>query len=233
MLKGMPHTKQQDQADCGVICLQTILEYYKSNYPIEKLREYSGTSKQGTTMLGLMQCGNKIGLEIKGYESSIKALKENEIPAILHTVFEEKLQHYIVCFGYDYKKEKFIISNPASSKIEYITEKELETIWKSKALLLCKETDKLIKKKAEDKQKWLWIYKYIKEDINLLSMSLFLGIILAILSLATAVYSQKLIDVLLPSKDTFKITASICLLFFLFTIQVLFGYLRNPLCIMI
>jgi ATP-binding cassette subfamily B protein len=58
-------------------------------------------------------------------------------------------------------------------------------------------------------------------------MSLFLGIILAILSLATAVYSQKLIDVLLPSNDSFKITASICLLFFLFSIQVFFGYLRS------
>ncbi|WP_445749846.1 peptidase domain-containing ABC transporter [Polaribacter sp.] len=221
------HTQHHDQSDCGVVSLQTILKYYKSTFSLEKLREHSGTSKQGTTMLGLMQCGNKIGLEVKGYESTIEALKENKTPAILHTVFEEKLQHYIVCFGYDYKKEKFLISNPASSKIEYLTEKELEKIWQSKALLLCKETDKLIKKKAENKQKWQWIYKYIKEDINLLSMSLLLGVILAILSLATAVYSQKLIDVLLPSKDTFKIIASICLLFFLFTIKVFFGYLRN------
>lgn len=117
------HTQQQDQSDCGVVCLQTILKQYNSYVSLEKLREYSGTSKQGTTMLGLMQCGNKIGLEIKGYESTIEALKENKTPAILHTVFEEKLQHYIVCFGYESKKEKFIISNPASSKIEYLTEK--------------------------------------------------------------------------------------------------------------
>ena len=221
------HTQHQDQSDCGVVCLQTILKYYESTYSLEKLREHSGTSKQGTTMLGLMQCGNKIGMEVKGFESTIEALKENKIPAILHTVFEEKLQHYIVCFGYDKKKEKFIISNPASSKIEYFNEKELDVIWKSKALLLCQETNSLVKNKTSKKQKWKWIYTYIKEDINLLSMSLFLGIILAVLSLATAVYSQKLIDVLLPSKDAFKIIASICLLFFLFTIQVFFGYLRN------
>jgi ATP-binding cassette subfamily B protein len=221
------HTKHHDQSDCGVVCLQTILKYYNSNYSLEKLREYSGTTKQGTTMLGLMQCGNKIGLEIKGYESTVEVLKENKIPAILHTLFEEKLQHFIICFGYDYKKEKFIISNPTNSKIEYINENELESIWQSKALLLCNETVKLIKKKTENKQKWQWIYKYVKEDLNLLSMSLFLGIILAVLSLATAVYSQKLIDVLLPSNDNFKITASICLLFFLFSIQVFFGYLRS------
>lgn len=221
------HIQQQDQSDCGVVCMQTILKYYESNFSLEKLREYSGTSKQSTTMLGLMQCGNKIGLDVKGYESSIEALKENKTPAILHTVFDDKLQHYIVCFGYDIKKEKFIISNPSSLKIEFLTEKDLEIIWKSKALLLCKETSNIVKRKAKNKQKWQWVYRYIKEDINLLSMSLFLGIILAILSLATAIYSQKLIDVLLPSKDTFKVVASICLLFFLLTIQVFFGYLRN------
>lgn len=38
-------------------------------------------------MLGLMQCGNKIGLEVKGYESTIEALKKNNPPAILHTIF--------------------------------------------------------------------------------------------------------------------------------------------------
>lgn len=221
------HTRQQDQSDCGIVCLQTILKYYNCNYSLEKLREYSGTTQQGTTMLGLLQCGNKVGLEIKGYESSVEALREIKNPAILHTIFEEKLQHFIVCFGYDTKKEKFIISNPASASIEFINEKELEKIWQSKSLLLCNETDKLVKKKEEKKLKWQWIYKYVKEDVNLLSMSLFLGIILAVLSLATAVYSQKLIDILLPSNDTFKIIASICLLFFLFTIQAFFGYLRN------
>lgn len=221
------HSQHHDQSDCGVVCLQTILKFYKCNYSLEKLREYSGTTKQGATMLGLLQCGNKIGLEIKGYESSVEALREIKNPAILHTIFEEKLQHFIVCFGYDTKKEKFIISNPASATIEFINEKELEKIWQSKSLLLCNETDKLVKKKEEKKQKWQWIYKYVKEDLNLLSMSLFLGIIIAVLSLATAVYSQKLIDVLLPSNDTFKIIASICLLFFLFTIQAFFGYLRN------
>jgi hypothetical protein len=36
------HSKQLDQSDCGVVCLQTILKYYISNYSLEKLREYSG-----------------------------------------------------------------------------------------------------------------------------------------------------------------------------------------------
>ena len=221
------HSQQLDNSDCGVTCLLTILKYYNSSYSLEKLREYSGTSKQGTTMLGLMQCANNIGLDSKGYESSIEAIKNIKYPVILHTIYEEKLQHYIVCFGYDNNKKKFIISNPANRKIEYINEKDLKEIWKSKALLLFKQTDNLIKNFTTYKQKWKWIFNYIKDDLNLLLTSLFLGILLAILGLATAVYSQKLIDILIPSNDSFQIIASICLLFFLFIIQAFFYYLRG------
>ncbi|CAM1368473.1 Peptidase C39 [Tenacibaculum sediminilitoris] len=221
------HSQHHDQSDCGVVCLLTILKYYKTHVSLGKLREYSGTSKQGTTMLGLMQCGNQIGLEVKGYESTIEVLKKNKVPVILHTIYEEKLQHYIVCFGYNNEQKKFIISNPNSSKIEYLKEEELNDIWKSKALLLCNETDILVKDRAQKKKKWKWVFNYIKEDLNLLIMALFLGIFLAILNLSTAIYSQKLIDVLLPSKNSFKITSSICLLLLLFLIQVFFGYLRS------
>ena len=221
------HTRQQDQSDCGVVCLKTILKYFNSTQPLEKLRKLSGTTNQGTTMLGLLQCGNEIGLEVKAYETTINSLKEITFPTILHTIFEENLHHYIVCFGYDKNKDLFIISNPANFKIGYIDEKELKKILASKSLLLCKETDILIKNKSNKKQKLKWLFSHIKEDLNLLFMSLFLGVLIAILSLATAIYSQKLIDVLLPSKDNFKIFSSICLLLFLFIIQAFFGYLRN------
>jgi len=67
------HNQQLDQSDCGVICLKTVLNTFKSDLSLEKLRELSGTSKTGTTMLGLMQCANNIGLEAKGFEGTIDA----------------------------------------------------------------------------------------------------------------------------------------------------------------
>ena len=71
------HQQQQDESDCGIICLKIILNYFKSNLSLELLREYSGTTKSGTTMLGLLQCAQKIGLEAKGFEATIDNLKEN------------------------------------------------------------------------------------------------------------------------------------------------------------
>ena len=226
-IKKDVHTQQQDQSDCGVSCLKTVLKHFNSNLSLEKLREYSGTSTTGTTMLGLMQCATKIGLETKGFEATIDALKENEDITILHTVFEENLQHYIVCYGFDKVKNAFIISNPAHNKIEYLTEKNLDKIWQSKALLLFKPTKDLVITKDTKKLKRKWLISLVKEDLNILIMSLVLGIIIAILSLAIAVYSQKLLDYLLPSKDVFKITASLILLLFIFLLNTFLGYLRS------
>ncbi len=104
---------------------------------------------------------------------------------------------------------------------------ELDKIWWSKALLLFKDTVNLQKTSISEKKKRLWLFNYLKNDFNILSMSLILGIIISILSLAIAVYSQKLIDILLPSNNTFKIVASICLLFFLLFLNTFLSFIRE------
>lgn len=60
------HQQHHDQADCGVVCLKSILNFYNSDAPLEKLRALSGTYKTGKTLLGLMQCANKIGFTAEG-----------------------------------------------------------------------------------------------------------------------------------------------------------------------
>ena len=94
--------KQRDQSDCGVACLATILKYYQAEASLEKLRELSGTSKEGTTLLGLYQAANQIGLYAEGFEAEIAHLKTLEYPAILHVIINGKLQHYIIAFGYEF-----------------------------------------------------------------------------------------------------------------------------------
>lgn len=42
------HVLQQDTSDCGVACLKAVLRFFGSDATFEILRNYSGTSKQGT-----------------------------------------------------------------------------------------------------------------------------------------------------------------------------------------
>lgn len=67
----------------------------------------------------------------------------------------------------------------------------------------------------------------IKEDYDLLGISVVFGIAISVLGLVMAVFSQKLIDNILPSKDLQKLFLSIGLVTFLLLVRVGFTALRH------
>jgi ATP-binding cassette subfamily B protein len=218
------HILQQDQSDCGVACLLSLIQYYGGGGSLEKLRELSGTTKQGTTLLGLYQTANKIGFTAQGNEADIQAVIDHKEPLILHVLIEEKLQHYVVCYGY--KNDKFIIGDPAKG-IVYYTIEELEKVWVSKTCLTLTPNNTFVKATEVKKSKKKWFLKLLKEDKKLLLSSVVLGICIAILGMAMSVFSQKLIDDILPSKDFTKLITGIVLVAFLLLVRVLFTALRD------
>ncbi|QTD38010.1 peptidase domain-containing ABC transporter [Polaribacter batillariae] len=215
---------QQDQSDCGVACLLSIIQYYDGTNSLENLRELSGTTKQGTTLLGLYQAANKLGFTAQGNEADIQAVIDHKEPLILHVVIEERLQHYVVCYGYE--NNKFIIGDPAKGITTY-TKEQLQKIWKSKTCLILKPNADFVKTETQNKNKKQWFLKLLKEDYRLISFSVLLGLGIAILGMAMAIFSQKLIDDILPSKDFTKLITGIILVAFLLLIRVLFTALRD------
>ena len=217
-------TQQHDQSDCGVACLLSLIQYYGGSNNLEKLRELSGTTKQGTTLLGLYQAANKLGFAAQGNEADIQAIIDHKEPLILHVVIEERLQHYVICYGYE--KDKFIIGDPAKGITTY-TKEQLEQIWKSKTCLTLTPNDNFVKTETQNKNKKQWFLKLLKEDYRLISFSVLLGLGIAILGMAMAIFSQKLIDDILPSKDFNKLITGIALVAFLLLVRVLFTALRD------
>lgn len=216
--------RQRDQSDCGVACLATILKYYEAEASLEKLRELSGTSREGTTLLGLYQAANQIGLDAEGIEAKISHLKTLEYPTILHVITDGKLQHYITVFGYE--KGQFIIIDPAKG-IEHLNEKQLLNIWKSKALLLLKPTEKLEKAETQKSKKKEWLINLVKEDYAILGIATFLGLVISVLGISTAIFSQKLIDDILPSQDQERLVLGLSLLAVLLLARSGILYLRS------
>jgi len=204
--------RQQDQSDCGVACLLSIINFFGGQAKLERLRELSGTTQQGTTLLGLYQSANEIGLHAEAYEADLENLQKQTNPCILHIVKDDSLQHYIIFYGT--KGEKIIISDPAEG-IKLIAPERLKKIWKSRALLLLKPSEKFVTLEKKKEDRWKWIRQLIKRDLNLLGLALVLGVFVSVLSLATAIFSQKLIDDILPAKDTFKLEIGLGLLVFL------------------
>ncbi len=207
---------QNQETDCGIACLLSIIKYYGGNNTLENLRKLSGTNSTGTTMLGLYQAANKIGFDAKGCEADMAALIKHPRPLILHVVIDNQLQHYVVCFGTTEQEDeiKFIIGDPAKGII-YLSRKELASIWQSKTCLSLEPNKDL--KKTEDitNQKKKWIRQLIKEDIPILSIATAIGLGIALLGIVMSLFSQRLIDDILPKKNFVKLNLGIALVFLL------------------
>lgn len=219
------HTLQLDQSDCGVACLLSIIKFYQGNHSIEKLRELSGTTQQGTTLLGLYQVANNVGFKAEGCEADIQSLIEHNQPVILHVVIDKQLQHYVVC--YEYSKEKgFLIGDPAKG-IYFLSVEELDKIWESKSCLTLELTDKFEKSITSKNNKRKWFIDLIKQDDKLLWISVLLGVVIACLGMAMSIFSQKLIDDILPSHKITKLVSGIGLLTVLLLARVGIAVLRE------
>lgn len=72
-----------------------------------------------------------------------------------------------------------------------------------------------------------WILNLIKEDYGILGISIAIGIVISVLGMIMAIFSQKLIDEILPSKDLQKLFLSIGLVAFLLIVRVGFTSLRQ------
>ena len=219
------HTLQLDQSDCGVACLMSLIKLNGGNNSIEKLRELSGTTKQGTTMLGLYQVANQIGFTAEGCEADLNALIEHKQPVILHVVIENQLQHYVVCYKYDSDKG-FLIGDPAKG-IYYLSADGLDKIWVSKSCLTLEVNDNFVKAETEKNSQKKWFLDLLKEDYKLLWISVLLGVFVAGLGLAMSLFSQKLIDDILPSNNIKKLVSGIGLLTVLLLARVGIASLRE------
>ncbi|WP_232780464.1 cysteine peptidase family C39 domain-containing protein [Capnocytophaga cynodegmi] len=179
---------QHDQSDCGVACLLSLIRYYGGNNSLEKLREISGTTRQGTTLLGLYQAANQLGFLAEGNEADTQALIDHGEPVILHVVIEERLQHYVICYGY--QNGKFLIGDPAKG-INELSPNELDKIWISKTCLVLSPTETFQKEEITKKSQRNWFYGLIKEDVKLLVISSLLGVVIAVFGFGNGCFFAK------------------------------------------
>lgn len=218
--------KQQDSSDCGVASLVSIARYYGGQVAMEIVRELSGTSRDGTTLMGLYQAAEKLGFVAEGLEAeSIGNLRELQAPAILHVVQEDQIPHYVVFYGFT-NENTITVGDPAKGIVQYTVD-ELKKIWLERTLLKLTPNEGFTKNTSQRETKLNLVYQLIKDDLTAISIALTIGVIVAVLELSTAIFSQKLIDDILPSENKPKLLLSLFLVFILLLSRSGLSYLRG------
>ncbi len=215
---------QNDSTDCGAACLASAIRYFGGESGVERIRKLSGTSQSGTTMLGLYQAAVASGMEAQGYEASIDGIMSFEGLLILHVSPEVRYDHYILSFGYE--NGHFVLWDPASG-LTTKTAEELERIWPGHKCLSVAPGETFVYKSEEEKGKRKWLLNTIKPDRELLLISILLGLLISALGAVMAVFTQKLIDRILPSGEVKILLISSVLVFVLLTSRVVLLSLRQ------
>ena len=108
--------------DCGPTCIKIIAKHYKKVLPIQLLRDFSETTRSGSSLLGISDAAEKLGFRTLGVKLSLEKLKEAPLPCILHW----NTNHYVVL--YKIKKGIYYVSDPAHGLLKY-SKKEFLDCW--------------------------------------------------------------------------------------------------------
>ncbi|MGG8497419.1 peptidase domain-containing ABC transporter [Tenacibaculum sp. TC6] len=204
-MKKFPFYKQADSKDCGPTCLKIISKYYGKNISIQELRNLSETTRQGSSILGISDALEKIGVRSLGAKISLKRLSEAPLPCILHW----NKNHYVVL--YEIKNNMYFISDPAYGLIKY-TKKEFLKHWignnsseetEEGLVLLMEPTPKFYESKFDNSQKLnisfltKYLLKYKKYIIQLI-----IGLVASsLLQLIFPFLTQSIVDVGIKNQD--------------------------------
>jgi len=176
-LKKFPHYTQLDVMDCGPTCLRMIAKHYGKSFTLQTLRDRSGITREGVSLLGMSDAAESIGMRSMGVKITFKQLEEQApLPAIVHW----GQMHFVIVYKIQKKKKLFNkkpetyvihVADPASGLIKY-TKEEFEKKWISTQkngenqgiALLLEPTPDIFTQKDSDSNKagFNFLFSYLK-----------------------------------------------------------------------
>ncbi len=206
MRGNFPFYRQLDAKDCGPTCLKIIAKHYGKSISIEEIRELCETTRTGSSLQGLTDASEHIGIRTLPSKISFSHLKEIPLPCILHW----NNNHFVVL--YKLKGDTCYVSDPAHGLITYQKEEFLkhwigdnisDTTEEGIALLL-EPTPKFYESEFEETKEGLnisflskYLFRYKKFLIQLL-FGLLAG---SLLQLIFPFLTQSIVDVGIKNQD--------------------------------
>lgn len=186
--------KQRDITDCGAACLACVAASYNLRLPVSRIRQYAGTDRKGTNILGLIEAAGKMGFLAKGVRGEWESLFKIPKPAIAHIIVKKVLQHFVVILK---TTDTYIeIMDPGDGEIHRLVHEDFREQWTGVLVLLTPGEKFTVRNEETSLQTRFW--KLIKPSSNLLLQTLTGALVFSILGLAMSIYVGKLVDIVLP-----------------------------------
>ncbi len=217
--------KQHDTTDCGAACLASVAAYHKLKLPIAIIRQYASTGTRGTTLLGLIEAGNRMGFEAKGVKGTSVSLKKIPLPAIAHLVVNKNVQHYVVI--YKVGPKLITIMDPSDGKMHCQKHGDFAREWTGVLLLL--SPDKHFKTgnhKTGNAKRFLELMRPHKIVVG---QALIGSLIYTVLGAATAIFVEKIADYVLVDGNQDLLNLMGLIMIVVLLLQFFIGSIKNTL----
>ncbi len=204
-MKKFPNYKQTEAKDCGPTCIKIIAKHYGKTINTQQLRDLSETTREGSSLLGLSEAVESIGIKSLGIKLAFNKLKEAPLPCILHW----NKNHYVVL--YKIKRDTVYISDPAHGLLTYSKDEFIQNWIGNNAdetteegiALLVEPTPKFYSEEFDQDEKFgfSFIFKYLikyKKFIVQLIIGLLAG---SLLQLILPFLTQSVVDVGIENQD--------------------------------
>ncbi|WP_436963501.1 peptidase domain-containing ABC transporter [Staphylococcus xylosus] len=207
--------RQYDESDCGPACLAMLAQHYKKKTLLSRIREWSKTDQEGTSLFGLIKAAEHLGIKLTGVKADkVDDIHNSELPMIAHIINDLGYMHFVIIEKKT--KKKLHIIDPAKGK-EVLLLKDFEKNWTGVLLLV--QNDPTYGHDNGIPSKYQLFSNIIKKNKLTIINILILSIIINLLGIAGAFYFKYLIDSIIPS----QILQNLHIL----SISVIFLYLVN------
>lgn len=188
--RNIPGIEQHDASDCGAACLASVARHYGLRLPIARVRQYAGTDERGTTLLGLIEGAERMGLGARGVRGPVESLTSIPLPAIAHVVSGGALSHFVVIF--EATADAVVVMDPKDGRAHRIGTETFSREWTGALVLVApregfRPGDATVPRVAR-------MASMLRPHVRLLTAAAIGALVYTLLGLSTAIFVQKVID---------------------------------------
>ena len=194
--------RQQDVSDCGAASLASVAAFHGLIFPVARLRLYSGTNTEGTTIAGIISAASKIGLSAKGYKGKVSSLYKIPKPAILHFQKPDGSLHFVVL--YRISRRAAHIMDPAEGRIKRVKIDEVTQLWTGYLIILTPEST--FCKGRVGTPPWKRVWEVFRSKTDLYLKAMVSSVMFVISSISISFLIKYLIDTAIPAGDNAMIS---------------------------
>ncbi len=189
---------QRDISDCGVCSMAWIIMFYDGYIFLEKLREDTFTSDNGTSAYHIVEAFKKWGFDSYGVLVDSLSYSLN-YPLIAHVNLENGLEHFVVV---KYITDSFIyLMDPGRGNVK-MSKLEFSKIFTGNVIIVYPK-EEIVKMDKETSISKLFISILFKEKFLLIKI-IVCNILFTIILIISSYYLKVSCNLLVSSKDYFK-----------------------------